>query len=99
MYLVNTSFLVEHPEHERWLGIIKEKYIPFLGEAGYEVIAFSRVISAEAAEHFTYSLLVAVEDMKRYEQLTQDVFDEYRAVAEPLFGDRVVWFTSLMKKI
>ena len=98
MYLVNTSFAVEPAVRELWAGIIKERYIPLLKLRGYTVAAFSRVISVEPVQHFTYSLLVEVPDMLRYAELTGDVFGEYLAVADPLFGDSVMWFTTLMKK-
>lgn len=99
MYLVNTSFAVEPCMRDRWLEIINEHYIPLLLEKGFVVVALSRVISVDAVDHFTYSLLVEVENMERYKELTDDVFGEYLAVADPLFGSRALWFTSLMKKI
>lgn len=98
MYLVNTSFAVEPAVHDRWLGIIKGHYIPLLKERGYEVVALSRVISVEPVQHFTWSLLVAVPDMARYAELTEEVFSRYLALADSLFGEGVMWFTSLMKK-
>ncbi len=98
MYLVNTSFAVEPAVHDSWLGIIKGHYIPLLIERGFEVAALSRVISVEPVQHFTWSLLVAVPDMARYMELTEEVFGEYLTLAGPLFGDSVMWFTSLMKK-
>lgn len=98
MYLVNTSFAVDPAVLDSWLGIIKSHYIPLLKQRGYDVVALSRVISVDPVQHFTYSLLVAVPDMQRYAELTEDVFSEYLAVADPLFGQSVVWFTSLMKK-
>jgi hypothetical protein len=97
MYLVNTTFAVEPSVHSRWLDIIKGHYIPLLEHKGYEVVALSRVISVDTVHHFTWSLLVAVPDMPSYAELTGKIFDEYLAVADPLFGESVVWFTSLMK--
>ena len=98
MYLVNTSFAVEPSVRDSWLRIIKENYIPLLEQRGYAVAAFSRVVSVDPVDHFTYSLLVGVTDMARYAELTEDVFGEYLAIADPLFGSGVMWFTSLMKK-
>ncbi len=98
MYLVNTSFAVEPAVHDCWLGIIKGHYIPLLMERGFEVVALSRVISVDPVQHFTWSLLVAVPDMARYTVLTEEVFGEYLAIADQLFGNSVMWFTSLMKK-
>ena len=99
MYLVNTSFIVEPPVHDRWLAIVADHYIPLLRARGYTVVALSRVISVEAPDHFTYSLLVEAEDMRRYHELTEELFAEYLTIADPLLGSRVVWFTTLMKKL
>ena len=30
MYIYNTSFMVEAPVHDRWLALVRDKYIPFL---------------------------------------------------------------------
>ncbi|MDL2320373.1 DUF4286 family protein [Alistipes sp. OttesenSCG-928-B03] len=99
MYLVNTTFAVEYDVHDRWFELVRGKYVPLLEENGYNIVALSRVISAEATGHFTYSLLVGADDIPAYQRLTDELFGEYLAVAGPLFGDRVVWFTSLMKKL
>lgn len=99
MYLINTSFAVEPCVRDRWFGIMNEHYIPLLLSRGYAVVAFSRVISVGTVDHFTYSLLVEVADMERYKELTESIFDEYLTVADPLFGSRVLWFTTLMKKM
>ncbi|MFI3331650.1 MAG: DUF4286 family protein [Rikenellaceae bacterium] len=97
MYKVNTSFVVEGCENNRWLNIINENYIPFLKENGFNQVCLSRVLSAENESNFTYSLLVDIDNIADYEKLTGVIFDEYTAVAEPLFGARVVWFTTVMK--
>lgn len=99
MYIVNTTFVVEPTVQNQWLEIIKDKYIPFLHQSGYASTTFARVISVEAVDHFTYSLQVGVQDMRQYEALTGEIFSNYLGVAEPMFGTKVLWFTSLMKII
>lgn len=99
MYIVNTSFVVEAAVQERWLELVAKKYIPFLKKQGFGNIVFTRVVSVEADDHFTYSLQVGIEDLARYGELTGSLFDEYRNVADGLFGERVLWFTSLMKRL
>lgn len=99
MYLVNTTFAVEPRIHGQWLRIITENYVPLIESRGYRIVALSRVLSAEAVEHYTYSLLVEAEDIERYKELTGEIFAEYAAIAGPMFGSDVVWFTSLMKKM
>ncbi len=99
MYIVNTTFVVAPETQQLWLDIIKDKYVPFLRERGYTSLVFSRVISAEAVDQFTYSLQTEVEDIPSYQALTGEIFEEYRRIADPLFGDKVLWFTTLMKKL
>ena len=81
MYIVNTSFMVEPSVHDRWLKFVTEKYIPALRARGFGKVVFTRVLSVDAEDHFTYSLQVNADDM------------------EALFGQRVLWFNSLMKRV
>lgn len=99
MYIVNTTFVVENQDQNRWLEIIKDKYIPFLKQNGFDRLVFTRIISIEAVEQFTYSLQVEVGNIDDYKRLTGEIFAEYDSIAISLFAERVVWFTSLMKKI
>jgi hypothetical protein len=70
-----------------------------LAESGIKVVAFSRVVAEVAEPHSTYSLLAEVADMGRYKELTENLLPQLLTVIEPLFGDKVMWFTSLMKTI
>lgn len=97
MYRVNTSFVVESSINNGWLDIIIKEYVPFLRKNGFEGITLSRVVSIEASDHFTYSLLIDVENMEQYRALTNELFEEYTTIANPVFGTKVMWFTSLMK--
>ena len=99
MYIVNTTFVVEPEAQDQWLDIINSRYIPFLKENGYNVLALSRVISVEAVSHFTYSLLVEVPGLEEYRRLSGELFEEYVRIADPLFGTKVMWLTTLMKKL
>ncbi len=99
MYLLNISFVVEPPVQERWLELMRSKFIPFLRASGYNDLVFSRVLSIEAQTHFTYSLLMRFDSMVDYERITKELFGQYTAVAEPLFGVQVLWFMSLMKNV
>lgn len=99
MYKVNTSFVVEAAENQRWLNIITKNYIPFLKENGFKSVCLSRVLSIEATSHFTYSLLIDIDNIALYDKLTGEMFEEYLSVADPLFGPRVVWFNSVLKQI
>ncbi len=98
MYIVNTSFMVDPAMHQQWLDLIRKHYIPLIIERGYARPVFSRLITDSIPEHFTYSIQVEVPDIPAYNTLTQEIFSEYTEIAGPLFGDRVLWFTSLLKK-
>ncbi len=99
MYTVNTSFMVEPDVQEHWLRIVKTKYIPFLRENGYERLLLTRVLSSENTDHFTYSLQVTIDEMSDYTRLTEELFEEYINVMTPIFGQKVMWFISLLKHI
>ncbi|MCD8102704.1 MAG: DUF4286 family protein [Alistipes sp.] len=99
MYIVNTSFFVSHDAHDRWVGLMKEKYIPFLAAGGCGETRFYRVLAETASpEGSTYCLMVRCPDMDVYRKLTGELFDEYKTAALPMFGDSVQWFTTLLKE-
>ena len=89
MYIVNTSFMVDPAIHDRWLESLRKHYLPLLAAQGFDKITFTRVLPATAEEHFTYSLQVEVGEL----------FEEYAATARDLFGDKLMWFNSLLKKV
>ena len=84
MYIVNTSFMVEPSVHDRWLKFVTEKYIPALRARGFGKVVFTRVLSVEA---------------EAYRLIVDELFAEYAATAGALFGQRVLWFNSLMKRV
>lgn len=99
MYIVNTSFMVDPAVHAMWFEMLTTKYIPFLKENGFSSIVFTRVISNDTPDHFTYSLQINISDMAQYKQITEELFPEYQTIAEPVFGSKVLWITTLMKII
>ncbi len=70
MYIVNTSFMVEPPVHERWYDLFVHKFMPYLREAGFgesadggqRRILFTRVLTDSGDPHYTYSLQSQVHD-------------------------------------
>lgn len=99
MYTVNTSFMVSPEVHDRWYALLYDQYIPSLKDAGFGELLFTRVISAENTGHHTYSLQVRAEHMGQYKQLTEELFAEYEKIAKPLFGEKAMHFTTLLKHI
>lgn len=107
MYIINTTFIVEPPVHDRWYDLFTGKFMPFLREAGFgnddaqgqRRIVFTRVLTDNGDPHYTYSLQVEVPDTAEYQRFMQDVIGEYTSIAGPLFGEQVLHFTSLLKKI
>lgn len=99
MYIVNTTFVVEPAQQERWLQLMREDYIPILSELGMGKVTFTRVISVEQVEHFTYALMVEAESMEDYNTLTREAAERYHAFCGPLFDQPPMWFTTLLKKI
>lgn len=107
MYIVNTTFMIEPPVHDRWYDLFVRKFIPFLREAGFgrddtqksQKIVFTRVLTDNGDPHYTYSLQVEVPDTAEYQRFMRDVIGEYTSIAGPLFGEQALHFTSLLKKI
>ena len=85
--------------HDRWLKFVTEKYIPALRARGFGKVVFTRVLSVDAEDHFTYSLQVNADDMEAYRLIVDELFAEYAATVGALFGQRVLWFNSLMKRV
>ena len=99
MYIVNTTFLVVPAAQEQWLEMIGRDYIPLLRSGGMEDITFTRVISDERAEHFTFALMVGVGSMADYKRLTEEFLLHYAQAAKLLFGQEPLYFTTLLKKL
>jgi hypothetical protein len=99
MYIVNTSFMVEYAVHARWLDTMTRHFLPLVASAGFPDIVFTRVLSDESEGHFTYSLQIPVSDMTGYRRFVHDLLSEYIAVADPAFGEQVLHFTSLLKRV
>ncbi|MCD7970559.1 MAG: DUF4286 family protein [Alistipes sp.] len=100
MYLYNISFFVEHDVHDRWLELVRDKFIPLLTANGCSRVRFCRVLrDGHPSEGATYALMVECPGMEEYRRLAGELFDEYRTVAQPLFGDRVQWFATLLKDV
>lgn len=103
MYIVNTSFMVEPAVHGRWYDLFEHRFIPYLhssgfGRAPYRIV-FTRVLTDTGDSHHTYSLQVEVPDTGEYQRFMQEVMGEYATIAGPLFGEKVLHFTTLLKPI
>lgn len=102
MYIVNTTFMVDGSTHNAWLELVKGKFLPYLQgkiAADNKKIVFTRLLNQENKAGFTYSIQTPVADMVGYNSYMQEWFSEYLEIAVPLFGDKVLYFTSLLKKI
>ena len=54
MYIVNTSFMVDPAVQTQWLDLVRKHYIPLIIDRGFARPVFTRVVSEEINEHFTY---------------------------------------------
>lgn len=91
--------MVEGRVHQAWLESLRGLYIPALKEAGYDRLTFTRVISAEPTGAFTYSLQVAVPDMEACRKVSGQLLARYGETLRERFGEQVLWFTSLLKRV
>lgn len=99
MYIVNTTFMVSAEAHDRWIAQFKEHYLPTLNAQGYTRQTFTRVLSAQVEDHHTYSLQIEVDDMKSYKELSEGIIADYIANVKMLFGEGVLCFVTLMKRV
>lgn len=94
MYILNTSFMVDHDVHERWLSGFRGRFLPALSEAGFTGLVFTKVVSNDNEGHSTYSLQIPLDDLARYKEYTEDILARH-----PDYGEKVVWFVSLLKHV
>ena len=99
MYILNTSFMVDYDIHAHWLDTFRNRFLPFLQEAGFDEPVFTKVISNDNEGHFTYSLQIPLADLSRYKEYTEEIMREYAETYSPVYGEKVLWFMSLMKKM
>ncbi len=99
MYILNTSFMVDYEVHDRWLDTFRGRFLPFLREAGFDGPVFTRVVSNDNDGHFTYSLQLPLPDLARYKEYTEEILPKYAATYTPVYGEKVLWFVSLLKKV
>lgn len=95
MYIVNTTFIIAPTVHGAWYKFITEKFIPTIGQKK----VFTRLLSEQVEQHFTYSLQVYIDDMAQYKHFTEETLLEYQHFATEMFDAEVMHFTSLMKII
>ncbi|MDR0953845.1 MAG: DUF4286 family protein [Rikenellaceae bacterium] len=99
MYILNTSFMVDHEVHDQWLDGFRREFLPALRGAGFDGLIFTKVISNDNESHFTYSLQVPMADLSRYEEFNREILGGYGAEIRPRFGEKVLWFGSVLKKM
>ena len=89
--------MVEYEVHDFWLDTFRNRFLPFLREAGFSEPVFTKVISNDNEGHFTYSLQVPMSDLSRYDEFNREIMAEYAETYRPVFGEKVLWFGSLLK--
>jgi hypothetical protein len=99
MYRLNVSFAVEPAVSDSWTGLMRERFIPLLRGSGFGRLALSRVLHERNEGHFTFSLLVELDDMAAYHRFTGELWSEYLRLSEGISPENLVWFMSLMKEI
>ena len=70
----------------------------FGNDAAHRIV-FTRVLTDTGDSHYTYSLQVEIPDTAEYQRFVSEAMDEYTRIAGPLFSERALHFTTLLKKI
>lgn len=91
--------MVEPLAHGQWYDLFLTKFVPFLTQQGFDEVSFWRVLTDDNNSHYTYSLQIRVEDLSLYKAFTDVVMVEYSAIVNPMFGQRVLHFTSVLKNL
>ncbi len=99
MYIISTTFAVDPPVHGLWYKFVTEKFLPRLEEESGESPVFTRVLSQIPEDHYTYSVQCRCADIPFYHRFMSRIMADYMEIAEPMFGDKVVYFTTLLKRI
>ncbi len=99
IYIVNTSFMVAPRIHDQWLASLRKDYISRLDAEEFGSITFTRVLTERPEGHFTYSLQVETQDLSGYQRIIQKLLPEYTDAAHKIYGEDLMYFTSLLKKI
>lgn len=99
MYIINTSFVVEGAIHGNWYEFMTEKFIVHLKTLGYKDIIFTRVLSDQVEKHFTYSLQIHLDSIPDYQKYINEVMKEYIDITNPIYGIKVLYLNTLLKKI
>lgn len=96
MYIVSTTFIVEPSVHGQWYEFFTKKFVPSLSARS---TVLTRVLTDSGDAHYTYSLQVDAIDIADYQLFTTEDLDQCVEFCANLFGDKVLHFTTLLKKI
>lgn len=96
MYILSTTFVVEPSAHAQWYEFFCSKYLTTLADRH---VVFCRVLTSEGDKHYTYSLQVDVVDIADYQSFEKDSIGSCVEFCRELFGERVLHFSTLLKKI
>ena len=92
--------MVDQKVHGQWYALITDKFMPLLkSQPLFKKVVFSKVLSASAEEHYTYSILIEIETMEGYELYQNEILTEYIEIAQPMFESKAIHFVTVMKSI
>lgn len=91
--------MVDPSAHNMWFEFITKKFITRLKSEGFSDIIFTRVLSEQTENHYTYSLQTPLKDISEYNRYNDEIFKDYIDISTPIFGAKVMFFNSLLKKI
>lgn len=96
MYIVSTTFVVEPAVHTNWYALLTDKFLPSI--EGRHIV-FTQVLNEQSDGHHTYSMQVDVADIADYQSFRGEQLSEFIELCCSLFGESVLHFTTLLKKI
>lgn len=97
-YIITSTFSVDNRVHGKWLALINDHYIPFLKRQQLGEVILSKLLNNDATSH-TYSMQIRVDSVSLFSKYCNEMFSEYLEIADPLFGEGVLYFNSILKII
>lgn len=88
--------MVDPSAHGQWYDFFTSKFLPSISDRR---VVFCRVLAEQSDAHYTYSLQIDAVDIVDYQTIERDVIGPCVDHCRAMFDDRVLHFSTLLKKI
>lgn len=100
MIIYNITIKVDFSIHNEWLNWMKEKHLPKVMETGMFLSnRLCRLIDPVDNDGFTYAIQYFAKDISKIRSYKNDCAPSLNKEHQTLFGDKAVFFKTLLKVI